>query len=187
MVDFNHRWKGQGDFSIPPTNFVGRRYKDAHTTILILIFRYALWVNSLSSSMPGFDFECVILKHVVVITCLSSRNVIQIRQMTQDTTDDESTLVQAEYDDVIKFEHFPHHWPFVPGIHRSPVNSPHKGQRGGAFMFSLICAWINGWLKQSSGWWFETPSCSLWRHCSGCHLVTNHYLRLCPRRSTWRD
>ena len=21
--------------------------------------------------------------------------------------------------------------------------------------------------KQSRGWWFETPSCSLWRHCNG--------------------
>ena len=31
------------------------------------------------------------------------------------------------------------------GIHRSPVNSPHKGQWRGALMFSLICAWINGW------------------------------------------
>ena len=30
------------------------------------------------------------------------------------------------------------------GIHRSPVNSPHKGQWRGALMFSLICAWING-------------------------------------------
>ena len=27
--------------------------------------------------------------------------------------------------------------------HRSPVNSPHKSQWRGAFMFSLICAWIN--------------------------------------------
>ena len=26
-----------------------------------------------------------------------------------------------------------------------PVNSPHKGQWRGAFMFSLICVWINGW------------------------------------------
>ena len=31
------------------------------------------------------------------------------------------------------------------GIHRSPVNSPHKGQWRGALMFSLICAWTNGW------------------------------------------
>ena len=29
------------------------------------------------------------------------------------------------------------------GIHRIPVNSPHKGQWHGALMFSLICVWIN--------------------------------------------
>ena len=29
------------------------------------------------------------------------------------------------------------------GIHRSPVNCPHKGQWRGALMFSLICAWVN--------------------------------------------
>ena len=34
-------------------------------------------------------------------------------------------------------------------IHRSPVNSPHKGQWRGALMFSLICAWINGWVNNS--------------------------------------
>ena len=48
------------------------------------------------------------------------------------------------HDDVIKWKHFPRCWPFVRGIHRSPVNSPHKGQWRGALMFSLICAWING-------------------------------------------
>ena len=48
------------------------------------------------------------------------------------------------HDDVIKWKHFPRYWPFVQGIHRSPVNSPHKGQWRGALMFSLICAWING-------------------------------------------
>ena len=33
--------------------------------------------------------------------------------------------------------------PFVRGIHRSPVYSPHKGQWRGALMLSLICAWAN--------------------------------------------
>ena len=47
--------------------------------------------------------------------------------------------------DVIKWKHFPHNWPFVPGIHRSPVNSLHKGQWRGAVMFSLICVWRNSW------------------------------------------
>ena len=35
-------------------------------------------------------------------------------------------------DDVIKWKHFPRYWPFVRGIHRSPVESPHKGQWLGA-------------------------------------------------------
>ena len=35
---------------------------------------------------------------------------------------------QRKHDDVIKWKHFPRYWPFVRGIHRSPVNSPHKGQ-----------------------------------------------------------
>ena len=48
------------------------------------------------------------------------------------------------HDDVIKWKHFPRYWPFVWGIHRSPVNSPHKGQWRGALMFSLIYVWING-------------------------------------------
>ena len=30
---------------------------------------------------------------------------------------------------------------------RSPVNSPHKGQWRGAWMFSLTCDWINGWVN----------------------------------------
>ena len=51
------------------------------------------------------------------------------------------------HDDVIKWKHFPRYWPFVRGIHRSPVNSPHKGQWRGAIMFSLICVWINGWVN----------------------------------------
>ena len=50
-------------------------------------------------------------------------------------------------DDLIKWKHFPHYWPFVQGIHRSPVDSPHKGQWRGALMFSLICVWINDWVN----------------------------------------
>ena len=43
--------------------------------------------------------------------------------------------------------HFPRYRAFVWGIHWSPVNSPHKGQWRGVVMFSLICAWINGWVN----------------------------------------
>ena len=51
------------------------------------------------------------------------------------------------HDDVIKWKHFPRYCPFVREIHRSPVNSPHKGHWRGALMFSLICVWLNGWVN----------------------------------------
>ena len=53
----------------------------------------------------------------------------------------------GDHDDVIKWRHFPRYWPFVRRIHRSPVNSPHKGQWRGALMFTLICARIKGWVN----------------------------------------
>ena len=63
------------------------------------------------------------------------------------------------HDDVMKWKHFPRYWPCVRGIHRSPVNSPHKGQWRGALMFSLICVWINSWVNNR-----ETGD--LRRHCA---------------------
>ena len=60
---------------------------------------------------------------------------------------DISHYITHEHDDVMKWKHFPRYWPFVRGIHRSPVNSPHKGQWRGVLMFSFICAWINAWVN----------------------------------------
>ena len=72
------------------------------------------------------------------------------------------------HDDVIKWKHFPRNWPLVWGIHRSPVNSPHKGQWRGALMFSLIYKRLSkSWL----GWWFETPSHPLWRIVMEQHFL----------------
>ena len=44
-------------------------------------------------------------------------------------------------DDVIKWKHFPRYWPFVRGIHRSPVFSLNKGQWRRALMFPFVCSW----------------------------------------------
>ena len=51
--------------------------------------------------------------------------------------------ILKNHDDVIKWKYCRRYLPFVRGIHQSPLNSPHKGQWRGAFLFSLICAWIN--------------------------------------------
>ena len=62
-------------------------------------------------------------------------------------------VILSGHDDVIKWKQFPLYWLFVRGIHRSPVNSPHKGQWRGALMLSLICAWINGWVNNRETSW----------------------------------
>ena len=55
---------------------------------------------------------------------------------------------------------------FVRGLHRSPVDSTHKGQWRGALMFSWV--WPEQTVEQTleTLWWLETPSRSLWRHCN---------------------
>ena len=60
-----------------------------------------------------------------------------------------------------------------------PVNSPHKGQWRGTLIFFDLS--LNKRLsKQSRGWWFETQSRPLRRHCNGanwsCYSVTNEML-----------
>ena len=55
--------------------------------------------------------------------------------------------IKHKHDDVIKWKHFPRYWPFVWVIHRSPVNSPHKGQWRAALIFSLICTWLKDWVN----------------------------------------
>ena len=56
----------------------------------------------------------------------------------QGSYDCPSTMMTSSNGNILR------HWPFVRGIHRSPLNSPHKGQWRGALMFSLISAWTNG-------------------------------------------
>ena len=50
-----------------------------------------------------------------------------------------------------------------------PMKSQHKGQWRGALMFSLIYALNKRLRKHSWGWWFETQSRPLWRHCNVRH------------------
>ena len=73
----------------------------------------------------------------------------------------------ATHDDVIKWKHFPRYWPFVRGIHRSPVNSSHKVQWRWALMFSLICARINGWVN-------NREAGDLRHHQAHCDVIVMH-------------
>ena len=78
----------------------------------------------------------------------------------------------ACHDDVIKWKHFPRYWHFVWGIHRSTVKSPQKGQWRRALMFSLICAWINGWVN-------NREAVDLRRHRAHCDVTVIFPLKDC--------
>ena len=80
------------------------------------------------------------------------------------------------HDIVIKWKHFPHYWPFVRVIHRSPVNYPQKGQWRGALVFSLIRAWINDCVN-------NREAGDLRRHCDHYDVTVipcSHHLSLFP-------
>ena len=88
-----------------------------------------------------------ILRHGIRPSLSITFNIMQDRYLTTMSQICCCLTNKCIHGNVIKWKHFPCHWPFVWGIHQSPVNSPHKGQWCGALMFSLICAWINDWVN----------------------------------------
>ena len=80
------------------------------------------------------------------------------------------------HDDVIKWKQVPRYWPFVLRIHRHGEFPAQRPVTRSFDVYFDLC--LNKRLsKQSWGWWFETPSCSLWRHhnvCSRSPLLSLH-------------
>ena len=69
-------------------------------------------------------------------------------------------------------KHYPHCWSFVRGIHRSPVDSPHKGPLMLMFNIFFVPS-ITDEHTQSSFRWLETP----WLSC-GAGVTAQNYLPL---------
>ena len=115
------------------------------------------WVHSFDSSFAYTNAQTLITRTQVgwwICLCAYILCVcINIRQLKTDKLEHKGHA----RDDVIKWKHFPCYWPFVRGIHRSPVNYPHKGQWRGALMFSLIFSWTNNWVN-------NRDACDFWRH-----------------------
>ena len=96
---------------------------------------------------------CVWSRWITCLCLLQDHTLVVSRPTT--------CIVTVYHDDVIKWKHFLRYWSFVRGIHRSPVNSPHKGRWRGSLVFSLICAWINGWVNHR-----EAGDLSVWCNIS---------------------
>ena len=89
--------------------------------------------------------------HVIQRCCSNSHHAESTKGMTDDMLNSACAgplilkMSILSQDDVINWKHFSRYWPFLRGIHRWPVNSPHKGQWRRALIFSLICSWTNNW------------------------------------------
>ena len=112
------------------------------------------------TDQPSRFLSCLVWNLILLVICYGAikHGIRQnkIMQKTKHIWHHEHTLHPLaaltihhfiNHDDVIQLEHFPRYWPFVWGIHRSPVNSPHKGQWRGALVFYLTCDWLNGWVN----------------------------------------
>ena len=60
---------------------------------------------------------------------------------------------------------FLRYWPFVRGIHQSPVNSLPKASDAELSCFLLICSWLKGWVNNREAGDLRRHG-SLWRHCN---------------------
>ena len=99
------------------------------------------------------------LVHVMALKLLRQNNKNFISQQTP------HNFLALTHDDVIKWKHFLHYWPFVretTGHWWIPSQRPVTWSFEVFFDLHLN----KRFSKQFGLWWFETPSCSLWRHCN---------------------
>ena len=128
--------------------------------ILTAIYLAVLRHNS--EELPERIQDCGLrLRIYLLLKCVCwnfNKSVFSIRN---------SWFDRKSHDVVIKWKHFPRYWPFVRG--KSPVTGEFASQRPVTQSFDVFFDLrLNKRLsKQSWGWWFETPSRSLWRHCNG--------------------
>ena len=83
------------------------------------------------------ELPCCIKMDLIQDCSISISNALEILQPWAEP----SIGCRSIRDDIVKWKHFPRYWSFVRGIHRSPVDSPNKGQWRGALVFSSIWAW----------------------------------------------
>ena len=124
----------------------------------------------------GCNFRYVFFKVILLIDIMWMSCEISLSWMSHDFINDTSRLIYVMgccrqalqyiswHDDVIKWNHFPRYWPFV-----IPVPGEFPAQRPVTRSFDVFfdLRLKKPLRKQSWGWWFDTPSRPLWRHCNG--------------------
>ena len=69
---------------------------------------------------------------------------------------------------VIRWKHFPRYWLLCGEFTGHRWIPPQRPVTRSFDVFFVLCL-SKRLSKQSLGWWFETPSCPLWRQCKDSH------------------
>ena len=138
-------------------SFTKMLMKNWYMCNLCVIWQYHPYVHLHTVGIIGGRERLIIERQYSILISLDIRIKFLIVQFLFDThrhqicacawCHNQDIIILHCHDDVIKWKHFPRYWPFVRGIQQSPVNSPHKCHWHGTLMFSLICAWIKGWVN----------------------------------------
>ena len=121
QIYFNHNC----DFIFSP-----RRYYDKNSCwFCSLIHIYSAWrvrVLIIHTEWPTIHVQFISRNIYVLLRALSYWDYITVSCWRMYYIYPHSSALLQWYDD-IKWKHFPRYRPLVRGIHRWPVNSPHKG------------------------------------------------------------
>ena len=168
-----------------------------NTNYLPLVFdTYMIGILTIKEliSKPWYELADYIMNWSLVIPCLGYINVILPKGPYLPCLHMAGRALLAGYhrhacwtnsfrlghDEVIKWKHFPRYWPFVWGIHRSPVNSPHKWPVTQTFDVFFDLRLNRRLSKQWWSWWFEMLLHPLWRHCNVLHTSNNELFNTTP-------
>ena len=147
--------------------FLGRVLQKGDSIIIFVSVYVCVWATFRKNVRTVFD----VIFQIILTECkeqLANDGGIMLNHLHIVCFD-----FYERHEDVIKWKHCLRYWPFVQGIPRWPVNSPQKGQRRGTLIFSLICAWISGWIN-------NREACDL-RHHRAHYDVIVIEIRVCKQ------
>ena len=134
--------KVSASWNNPPMNNYGNNDIKTHSELLAIHKGNTL-------SLVDFPHKGPVTRNFDIFFCVSLNKPLNKESSAGDWRYHDArvmSLMENTHNGVNKWKCFPRWWFFVRGIHRWPVNSPHKGQWRGSLMFSLICARTNDWV-----------------------------------------
>ena len=171
-----HRWP----VNSPHTGPVTRPFDDViividHATLCTFAYRTTLWSLFCIDDLV-FHYSVLVrypLQDIYNVSIIYKKNPLSHRHLTKWP----SVKINNFHDYVIKWKHFPRHWPFVRGIHQftSPGEFPAKRPVTRSFDVFFDLRMNKRLSKQSRSGWFETQSRSFWRQCNE-DIIFEHVL-----------